>query len=213
MKSKVFGIGWAKTGTTTLCVCFRELGFRHQSQRLDLVKDIARGDLSRVVEVAEEKESFEDWPWIILYREMDEAFPGSRFILTVREPQRWLRSYSNMLRIEGRGSEELNEIRRTLYGLPFPDVTEEQLLARYVEHNEQVVEYFQDRPRSLLVVDWASRGGWADLCEFLGVEVPEVPFPHANRGYYHSRMRFYLSRVFDFLRGHPTPHDEGDLGP
>ena len=38
--SKVFGVGWAKTGTTTLGECFKILGFDHQSQNLELVKDI-----------------------------------------------------------------------------------------------------------------------------------------------------------------------------
>ena len=80
--AKVFGIGWAKTGTTTLGDCFKILGFDHQSQDLGLVKDIGQGDLSQIMALAEQKETFEDWPWIILYKELDEAFPGSRFVLT-----------------------------------------------------------------------------------------------------------------------------------
>ncbi len=153
MQRKIFGIGWAKTGTTTLGECFAALGFNHQSARLDLVEDLANGNLSRILKVAEGKDSFEDWPWILLYRELDEAFQGSRFVLTVREPGRWLRSYRNMLKHPGLQSERLNEIRRILYGLPFPDVTGQQLLARYAAHNQQVMEYFAGRPGSLLVVD------------------------------------------------------------
>jgi len=30
--NKIFSIGWAKTGTTTLANCFEILGFDHQSQ-------------------------------------------------------------------------------------------------------------------------------------------------------------------------------------
>src|SRR5207302_3774936 len=112
------------TGTTTLGKCFATLGYDHQSQRLDLVKDLAVGDLSRIMTLANEKESFEDWPWIILYQELDRAFPGSRFVLTKRESSNWLRSYKNMLRQQGEPSEELNQMRRTLYGLPFPGVTD-----------------------------------------------------------------------------------------
>ena len=182
--SKIFGIGWAKTGTTTLGRCFEMLGFNHQSQKLELVKDLATGDLSRIMALANEKESFEDWPWILLYKELDLAFPQSRFVLTQRESGKWLRSYKNMLRGQGENSEELNQIRQILYGLPFPHVTDAALIKRYEKHNADVSAYFQRRPEALLVVDWERGHGWRDLCGFLSKEIPQEPFPHANRGDY-----------------------------
>lgn len=182
--NKVFGIGWAKTGTTTLGKCFRILGYRHQAQNLDLVKDVGQGDLSRILELAKAKDSFEDWPWILLFKELDEAFPGSRFVLTRRTPEKWVRSYSNMLENQGDASEELNEIRRILYGLPFPHVSESQLIERYERHNRDVADYFRDRPEDLLTVSWEEGDGWKELCQFLGKEIPKEPFPHANRGKY-----------------------------
>jgi Sulfotransferase domain len=183
---KIIGIGWAKTGTTSLGEALRILGYDHQTQRLDLVADLARGDLSRILAIAAEKDSFDDWPWLLLFRELDGAFPGSKFILTVRDPEPWLASYVNMLKNEGPASEELNRIRSTLYGLPFPDVTPEQLVARYDAHNRAVIEHFRDRPESLLIVNWAEGDGWEQLCAFCGKSVPEVPFPRANRGRYGS---------------------------
>jgi hypothetical protein len=181
---KIFGIGWAKTGTTTLGHCLEILGHRHQGQRLDLVDDLTTGDLSRILAVAAEAEAFEDWPWILLYRELDAAFPGSRFILTVRDPQRWLKSYHNMLEQPGIVTEDLTRIRRLLYGLPFPDVTAEQLVERYQRHNDDVLNHFRSRPEALLVVDWERGDGWPQLCEFLGRPIPDVPFPHENKGCY-----------------------------
>ncbi len=183
-KPKTFGIGWAKTGTTTLGECFKTLGFDHQSTRPDLVRDARQGDLRRILALAEKKDSFEDWPWPLLYRELDDAFPGSRFVLTVREPEKWLRSNRNMLRRPGYGTTAHHELRGLIFGFSFPDVTDEQLLRRYSRHNREVREYFRDRPGALLVVDWERGDGWPQLCGFLGVEVPELPFPHANRGYY-----------------------------
>lgn len=182
--SKVFGIGWAKTGTTTLGRCFKVLGFNHQSQDLRLVRGIQVGDLTRVMAVAGRKETFEDWPWVILYEELDRAFPGSQFVLTKRDPEKWIRSYTNILAKQGEASEKMNGIRRTLYGLPFPQVTEAQLVERYEAHNRDVEGYFRERPKDLLVVDWERGDGWAALCDFLGCELPRAPFPHANRGRY-----------------------------
>ncbi|MCB0133043.1 MAG: hypothetical protein KDD78_19410 [Caldilineaceae bacterium] len=181
---KVFGIGWAKTGTTTLGACFKILGFNHQSRDLALVQQWAQGDLSRIMAVAQTKESFDDWPWLRLYAEMDRAFPGSRFVLTHRAPERWVGSYRNMLQDQRQTTPELTEIRRFLYGLPFPECTEEQLLARYQRHNDDVMTYFADRPSDLLVVNWEAGDGWPELCRFLGREIPATPFPHANQGNY-----------------------------
>jgi hypothetical protein len=188
--TKIFGIGWAKTGTTTLGRCFEILGFDHQSQRLDLVKDIERGDLSKIMMLAETKDTFEDWPWIILYKELDNTFPNSRFVLTKRSPEKWIRSYKNMLANQGGASQELNEIRRILYGLPFPQVTEAQLIDRYEKHNSEVEYYFRDRSNDLFIVDWEQGSGWNGLCEFLGRDIPNEPFPHANKGQYTDQSVF-----------------------
>lgn len=183
---KFFGIGWPKTGTTTLGECFKILGFDHQSQDSPLIKDIAKGDLSRIMALVHTKETFEDWPWILLYKELDEAFPGSRFILTKRDSEIWYRSYKNMLANNGFLSEESNQIRSIIYEVPFVDVEaqKEQLIERYERHNREVMFYFRDRPEDLLVVNWEENCGWTELCRFLGKTIPNQPFPHSNKGKY-----------------------------
>jgi hypothetical protein len=196
--NKVFGIGWAKTGTTTLGKCFEILGYNHQTQRLDLVKDIPTGDLSRILSLAAEKDTFEDWPWIILYKKLDETFPGSKFILTKRDPEKWVKSYQNMLDTQGDADDHLNEVRRILYDLPFPNVTKEQLIARFEQHNAEVIAYFSQRPNDLLVVDWSSNNGWDNLCTFLGKDIPKQSFPHANQGNY-SKF-FSLQRLYNRVK-------------
>jgi hypothetical protein len=57
-RRKIFGIGWAKTGTTTLGRCFEILGYNHQRQNLSLVSQIMRGDFSKTLRIATAKESF-----------------------------------------------------------------------------------------------------------------------------------------------------------
>lgn len=200
--NKVFGIGWAKTGTTTLGQCFNELGFKHKSQDLELVKHIKTGDLSKILEIADNYETFEDWPWIILYKELDEAFPGSRFVLTKRDPKKWVLSYKNMLSKQDEASEELNEIRQILYGLPFPNVTEEQLIQRYERHNREVEQYFSDRKNDLLIVNWAEDSGWEELCHFLGKDIPNIPFPHSNKGDYTNKGKSNttFSKVYESVK-------------
>lgn len=186
-KQKIFGIGWAKTGTTTLGECCRIMGYRHRTRKFDLVDGLAKGDLSRILAVAGAHDSFDDWPWLLVYRALDEAFPGSKFVLTIRDPEPWVKSYFNMLRNQGEPSPRMNRIRSILYGFPFPDVTPEQLVARYERHNAEVLEYFKDRPGDLLVVDWSKGHGWRELCAFLGHDLPDVPFPQMNKGVYSDK--------------------------
>lgn len=203
MVDKIFGIGWAKTGTTTLGKCFEILGYNHQPQRLDFVADLKTDDLSRILELADKKDTFEDWPWLLLFKELDRAFPGSRFVLTQRDSQKWVKSYSNMLNNHEVASEEVNEIRRILYGLPFPDVTENQLIARYQKHNSEVSTYFRDRPNDLLIVDWEQESEWGKLCEFLGKPVPEQSFPHANKGEYHKQP--FIEKIKQSIKRRKKP--------
>jgi len=181
---KVFGVGWAKTGTTTLGTCFEALGLRHVGQRFDLLPHVEARDATAIVAAAAAGDAFEDWPWILLWRELDEAFPGSRFVLTRRDPDRWLRSYRNMLRQPGFVTDELTRVRRVLYGLSFPDVTDDQLVGRYLRHNDAVVTHFRRRPEALLVIDWERGDGWPELCRFLGRPVPAMPLPRENAGDY-----------------------------
>ena len=59
-RPKVFGIGWAKTGTTTLVRCFELLGFAHRSQNLSRVPALMHGDWTRTLHLAAQHERFED---------------------------------------------------------------------------------------------------------------------------------------------------------
>jgi hypothetical protein len=190
-RRKVFGIGWSKTGTTTLGDALRILGFKHGRRHLladgrggrGLMARYANGDLDPLIDEASRYDSLDDWPWMLIYSELDEAFPGSRFVLTTRDPDAWLSSWRNMLEAQ-RSSPDEDERIGTLFGLPFPDVSDAELVERVARHNREVQDHFADRPGDLLVVDWTKGDGWPKLCSFLGVEEPDVPFPHANRGWY-----------------------------
>jgi hypothetical protein len=175
---KIFGIGWAKTGTTTLRDCFRILGYTHHGHHLELV-----GDLDRVLRVAQNFETFQDWPWPLYYKELDQHFSGSKFVLTTRDSASWLRSYRNATDRQNPSKETL-DARLRIYGVPYPMITDAQLIERYERHNREVQQYFSSRPRDLLVVDWANGDGWEELCGFLARPIPKRRFPHANRGIY-----------------------------
>src|SRR5947207_12946098 len=52
----------------------------------------------------------------------------------------------------------------------------EHVIASYERHNQNVKDTIP--PERLLVYDVSQ--GWAPLCEFLGLSVPDEPFPKVN---------------------------------
>ena len=90
---KVFGIGFHKTGTSSLGEALRILGFTPVANYSpELLPAIKEGDFELVRKHCESYQAFEDNPWPLIYRELDEMFPGSKFVLTLRPTESWLRS-------------------------------------------------------------------------------------------------------------------------
>lgn len=178
---KVFGVGWAKTGTTSLGRALEMIGYSHVGQRMDLVEDLMKGDDRRVWDVAETADAFEDWPWILLYRQLYERFPTAKFILTCREEQSWLGSYRAMLDRETRKQRNIDQIRCFIYGFDVARASDGMLLSRVRSHGQAVQDFFADKPEQFLVVNWGAGDGWPELCGFLGRPVPGSDFPHENK--------------------------------
>ena len=171
---KVFGIGFHKTGTTSLGQAFEILGYCKRGVSKAALPYILSGDLEPVFGLVDRYDAFEDNPWPLLYQELDARYPGSRFVLTVREPQDWLKSVMNHFGTRS------TEMRKWIYGHGAPIGNERAYLHRYLTHNTQVTHYFRDRPQDLLVMDICAGDDWHRLCRFLGKPVPQVPYPRAN---------------------------------
>lgn len=178
---KVFGIGYGRTGTTSVGHALKELGYRHCGWDHGLVKAYGRGDFSRLRKAIDERDSFEDFPWPHLYEWLDREYPDSLFVLTVRDStERWYQSLCRHIEA-GWGTEEGTRIN---YGLRHrTDILENRdyLCERYERHNADVRDYFRDRPEKLLVACWERGDGWQELCRFVGSPVPASEFPHVNK--------------------------------
>jgi len=174
---KVVGIGFHRTGTTTLKECLQHLGFAHHGYDLTLLREMEVGNLDPIRTAADQADSFEDWPWPLVFRKLDDWYQDAQFILTVRkDPHTWLKSVKNHAKLTGP-----TEARRIVYGHPRVTGRESEYLNRYTEHNTTVRKYFADRPGDLLEICWETGSGWDELCSFLGCEVPECPLPHTSR--------------------------------
>ena len=184
-RPKVFGIGLPKTGTTTLAECMRILGYKHHTYDMDLAASYVRSsDPSQVISRARRFESFDDWPWQVAYRELDSAFPGSRFISTRRT------DVETYLESERRHRLKLGYLAPTQVPRPswwdalvpdlFGQFDRELHRHLYEQHYAGIDDHFHGRESDVLRVCWEEGDGWPELCDFLGRPRPDVPFPHAN---------------------------------
>lgn len=174
---KIFGIGLNKTGTKTLGECLKFLGCNHLNYNELACSLWVEGDLNGLQEIASAYDSFEDWPWGLVYAAMDQAFPGSRFILTTRiSAEAWYESLCHHARKVGP-----TRIRKAAYGHYMPQGHKDEHIAFYERHNASVRAHFAGRPGALLEVCWERGDGWEQLCPFLGKEVPSRPFFCVNR--------------------------------
>jgi len=174
--TKVFCIGFHKTGTKSLASALRILGYSVTGPNGVADPDIASNVHALTERLVKKYDAFQDNPWPILYRELDEKYPASKFILTLRPTNAWIRSQVRHF------GERSTPMRTWIYGVGCPKGNEAIYIARYEKHNADVQAYFRDRPTEFLVLTLGEGNEWERLCPFLGREIPtDMPFPHRNR--------------------------------
>ena len=195
---KVFGIGFHKTGTSSLRDALRTLGYRVTGPNEVHNPNISRDVLKIAHQLVSEYDAFQDNPWPIIYKELDQTYPGSKFVLTIRPVEKWAKS------VIGHFGPDETPMRQWIYGVASPQAQDAIYTERYNRHNKEVQDYFNKRPDSLLVLRLTEGDGWEQLCPFLGVEIPDTPFPMTNsataRTRHRDRSRGLLVQAKRFLR-------------
>jgi hypothetical protein len=165
---KCWGIGVGRTGSTSLCRALELLGYER------VVHNPTFSQL-RTLDAAA------DFEVILFYKYLDYKFPGSKFILTLRELESWLVSEEYIFRkypVRSRDADTTIMRRMTMLGTV--EFDREKFILAYHRHHADVREYFRNRPQDLLEMDILGGDGWEKLCPFLGLPVPQVDFPHLN---------------------------------
>ncbi|MBT5872634.1 MAG: hypothetical protein HOH43_04375 [Candidatus Latescibacteria bacterium] len=174
---KVFCIGLQRTGTTSLHSALEILGYRSVHGAFAMFPDPSQ-------DVLDQYDAFSDNPIPLLYQALDKRCPGSKFILTTRDIEGWLRSVKWLFttgRIEGNWQADpiIDHVHAALYGAS--DYDESQFRRTWQEYHDEVSLYFSDRSQDLLMLDLALDNKWEALCRFLNAEIPEVDFPSSNK--------------------------------
>jgi len=221
---KVIGAGYGRTGTASLKAALEELGFGpcyHMSElfehpeHADFWKAAWRGEVVDWDEVLGSYEATMDWPACTFYEQLMERHPDAKVLLSVRDPEQWYESSRNnnyKLAKLSSGS----PFTRVGFGLLllfkfgtfsmrplqiFPEIDEGTFEGKFEDkrhamevfnrHNQQVKRRV---PKEQVLV-YEVKEGWGPLCEFLGVEEPDKPFPHVNEAAEIQRLILML-RVF-----------------
>lgn len=196
--AKVFGLGFQKTGTTSLHHFLRRLGYRsvhwphivhgvnYQKLCIDAIDD-RQGVVSVFKPVLDEFDAFTDVPFPALYEELYRRFPDSRFILLWRDSDDWWGSVSTHWRLDSSRVRKLDPYEYLAYNRYGGDALTEitihdrnRLKETFLRHGEAVESYFRDKPGTLLVARLEDDRVGEKLCRFLGADA-NVQFPAIKR--------------------------------
>lgn len=173
--NKVFCIGFHKTGTTSLAKALQILGYKVTGPNGVNDPNIKNNVYKLENKLVKKYDAFQDNPWPIIYKELDKKYPKSKFILTTRSPDSWIKS------IVQHFGDNKTPMREWIYGMGAPRGNESIYMKRYLDHNNEVKKYFENRPEDLLVIDLINGDGWDKLCKFLNKDVPKMKFPFINK--------------------------------
>ena len=128
-----------------------------------------------------------DWPSAFYWRELAEAYPDAKVILTVRDAQDWLASMKKTIFPVIERTTDPDSLGKRIGELVFGgNITDrEHVLRVFTEHIAKVQESIA--PTRLLTFD--AKEGWEPLCAFLECEVPSVPYPSRNSAQEFNRGR------------------------
>ncbi len=193
MTLQVIGAGFGRTGTLSLKLALEQLGFNpchHMMEvfgkpdHIALWQDAADGKDVNWDTVFAGYQAAVDWPVCNFWQALAEKYPDAKFILSRRDPEKWYASAMNTIfrGMIGAGDKQDDAhmkmvctlIRDNTFG---GDLTDKENAIRVFEaHNQSVIDTL---PQERLLVFEAAEG-WAPLCDFLDVAVPDAPYPQTN---------------------------------
>lgn len=199
---RVIGAGFGRTGTFSLKAALERLGFgpcyhmvellTHRTHIDHWARAQRRGSADWDALFAGYASGV-DFPVCSYVERLAEAYPTAKVVLSTRDEDAWYDSASaTILRVRPTAGQTarlmlklpISRSARQLWRIGLHNQRllaplrrgEEEAKRIYREHNQRVREVVP--PDRLL--EFSVKEGWAPLCKFLGVDVPDEPFPRVN---------------------------------
>jgi len=187
---KVIGAGLGRTGTASLKLALEQLGigrcyhmgevgnnWSHTEKWLSAAHGNPDWD-----DIFKGFEATVDYPACNFWKELAEAYPEAKVILTMRNANDWFDSASATILspklIEWQKKSFLGDFikKAVLKGID-EHVYERCFMIRHFEQHNSAVK--QVIPNERLLV-YEVKDEWEPLCNFLGLPIPDGPFPRVN---------------------------------
>jgi hypothetical protein len=200
MSLDVFSAGFGRTGTMSLKLALEELGCgpcHHMEEVMEQGEtqvplwNAACAGEPDFAAIYDGYRAAVDWPTAAFWRELAEAYPDAKVILSTRSAESWCKSFSDTILSVLLAPETWPEPARPWLEMVMDVVakrslggktSKDDLIAVFDAHEAAVKAAIA--PERLLV--FSVREGWEPLCRFLGKPVPSTPFPRTN-----SREEFF----------------------
>ncbi|MEW6992354.1 sulfotransferase [Colwelliaceae bacterium 6441] len=179
LNNKIFIIGLPRTGTTSICSKFIELGYT-----------VAHTAYTQ--KTFEQAQVIADTPIFSDYQQLDLYYPNSQFIYLERELTLWLpsikqllqRMHHNITRNDGGFNPYIKRCYQKVFS-PFTleNINDDEFLSNcYLKHRDNVRQYFIMRKSDWLMLDISKKESLDQLQTFLGVEKTNGSFDKLNIG-------------------------------
>jgi hypothetical protein len=202
MALQVIGTGFGRTGTMSTKIALEQLGFGPCHHMVEVMgnpvqpahwKAIAAGEDVDWADVFDGYNAQVDFPGAAAWHPIASAFPQAKVIHTERPEDDWWASFGGTigkffnLRTTIPLPPHIAEIFETMddlivKGIFGGHIERDNAIKAYRRNNEKVRDTI---PGDRLLV-FTPSDGWHPLCRFLGVPVPETPFPRS-----HARDEFW----------------------
>lgn len=175
---KIFGIGLARTGTTTLAKALELLGYKSVHVECNVMEVTNSFAINN--DVTEKNDAIIGTPLSPCYAKLAHKYPDALFILTIRDSTSWLNSCALGFITEKYMDDNHRALHRWLYDSILYD--RDKFLKGYTDFVTKVLSFFNNNFRHrLFAYNICSGVGWQPLCRFLNVPIPKCPLPHESK--------------------------------
>lgn len=198
MALKIVGSGLGRTGTKSLQSALNILGFGPCHH---MVEVFAHPDSTRLwIEAAAGRPDWDavfagygstvDYPGAHYWRQLADYYPQARILHSVRDPEDWFDStQATIFAPDGPTSRPgpMTEFFASFTGEFRDHMHDRAFMTDYFRRHTEEVKRIIPQERLLI---YEAGEGWGPLCQFLGVRVPETPYPMENsRAEFTARAR------------------------
>ena len=193
MTLKAISAGYGRTGTMSLKLALEQLGFGPCHHMIEVIEN-GEKQVPLWNDALEGNPDFDaiytgyrsavDWPTAAFWKELADAYPDAKIILSSRSAESWYASISETILAAVWAPDKwppqavpwftmVSKVLERSFG---GAKTKDELIANFLAHEAEVKAAI---PAGRLLVH-SAKDGWDPLCAFLGVPVPDGPYPRTN---------------------------------